>query len=99
MAKANLEQHCDTEALSDLLATPEITALIADLEAIGWTGRPGYLIRVMVGMDLVKSLHCLPTWTRTVALVRDHAALRAALVWLFVLRYLLPLHGQATPAS
>jgi hypothetical protein len=33
----------------------------------------------MVGMALVKSLYALPTWTRTAALVEDHAALRAAL--------------------
>jgi hypothetical protein len=79
MAKANLPQHRDAEALSNLLATPEITALIADLEATRWTGRPGYPIRAMVGMALVKSLHCLPTWTRTVVLVKDHAGLRAVL--------------------
>ena len=33
----------------------------------------------MIGLALVKSLYTLPTWTRTVALVRDHAGLRDAL--------------------
>jgi hypothetical protein len=33
----------------------------------------------MVGMALVKSLYVLPTWTRVVALVTEHAALRRAL--------------------
>jgi len=33
----------------------------------------------MVGMALAKSIYCLPTWTRTVALVRDHAGLRLAI--------------------
>jgi hypothetical protein len=33
----------------------------------------------MVGMALAKSLYTLPTWTRTVALVGEHAALRHAL--------------------
>jgi hypothetical protein len=33
----------------------------------------------MVGMALVKSLYAIPTWTRTVALVREHAGLLAAL--------------------
>jgi hypothetical protein len=33
----------------------------------------------MVGMALVKSLYGFPTWTRTVALVNDHAALQAVL--------------------
>jgi hypothetical protein len=34
----------------------------------------------MVGVALAKSLYAIPTWTRTVALVREHAALRAAVV-------------------
>ena len=47
-----------------------------DMVATRWTGRPGYPVRTMVGMALAKSLYTLPTWTRTVALVREHAALR-----------------------
>jgi hypothetical protein len=39
----------------------------------------GYPIRTMVGMALAKSLYTLPTWTRTVAPVSEHAALRAAI--------------------
>ncbi|MEA2181235.1 MAG: hypothetical protein QOF69_420, partial [Solirubrobacteraceae bacterium] len=42
-------------------------------------GRPGYPIRVMVGMALAKSLYVLPTWTRTVRLVREHTALQVAI--------------------
>jgi hypothetical protein len=34
----------------------------------------------MVGMALAKSMYAIPTWTRTVALVREHSALRAAVV-------------------
>jgi hypothetical protein len=33
----------------------------------------------MVGMALAKSLYAIPTWTRTVALVREHAGLQATL--------------------
>ena len=33
----------------------------------------------MVGMALAKSIYAVPTWTRTVALVSEHAALQAAL--------------------
>src|SRR5204862_4885828 len=36
-------------------------------------------IRAMVGLALAKSMYGLSTWTRTVALVREHAALRAVL--------------------
>jgi len=36
-------------------------------------------VRAMVGLALVKSVYTLPTWTRTVALVRDHAGLQGVL--------------------
>jgi transposase, IS5 family len=65
--------------LAGLLESPEIAELIASLEATRWTGRPGYPIRAMVGMALAKSLYAIPTWTRTVALVSEHAALLHAL--------------------
>jgi len=79
VAKTTVPLHRDAQAVAALLDSPEVAALISDLEATRWTGRPGYPIRAMVGMALVKSLHAIPTWTRTVALVADHAALRAVL--------------------
>ena len=60
-------------------STPGDSGLVSDLEATRWTGRPGYPIRAMVGMALVKSLYAIPTWTKTVRLVGEHAALLAAL--------------------
>jgi hypothetical protein len=33
----------------------------------------------MVGMALAKSIYAVPTWTRLVALVTEHPALRAAI--------------------
>ena len=65
--------------LAGLLDSPEIAGLIVDLEATRWTGRPGYPLRTMVGMALAKSIYAIPTWTRTVALVREHSGLQAAL--------------------
>ena len=65
--------------LARLLDSPEIAALIAALESTRWTGRPGYPVRAMVGMALAKSMYAIPTWTRTVRLVREHNALQAAL--------------------
>jgi len=62
-----------------LLDSPEIATLIADLQETRWTGRPGYPLRAMVGMVLVKSLYALPTWTRTARLVAEHAGLRSVL--------------------
>jgi Transposase DDE domain/Transposase domain (DUF772) len=65
--------------LSLLLDSPEIGRLIAELEATRWTGRPGYPIRTMVGLALTKSLYAIPTWTKTVALVREHWKLQRVL--------------------
>ncbi len=79
MATTTVPPRRDAEQIKGLLHSPEVAALIADLEATRWTGRPGYPIRVMVGMTLVKSLYVLPTWTRTVRLVAEHAALRKAI--------------------
>jgi hypothetical protein len=69
----------DAVQLAVLLDSPEIAQLISELTATRWTGRPGYPIRMMVGMALAKSIYTLPTWTRTVALVSEHAALRSAI--------------------
>ncbi len=65
--------------LRSLLDSPEIQALVAELEATRWTGRPGYPIRAMVGVALVKSMYAIPMWSRAVRLVAEHAALRDAL--------------------
>jgi hypothetical protein len=61
------------------LASPEIAALVSELEATRRTGRPGYPIRSMVGMALAKSIYAVPTWTRLVALISEHGELRAAI--------------------
>jgi hypothetical protein len=79
MATLTVPQGRDAQQLAALLDSPEIGRLIADLEATRWTGRPGYPIRAMVGMALVKSLYALPTWTRVARLVADHAGLRTVL--------------------
>jgi hypothetical protein len=65
--------------LAEVLDSPEIAALVSELESTRWTGRPGYPIRSMIGMALAKSIYAVPTWTRTVALVREHSALRTAI--------------------
>jgi hypothetical protein len=79
VVRETVPPRSDAVQLAALLDSPEIGQLVAELEATRWTGRPGYPIRTMVGMALAKSLYTLPTWTRTVALVSEHAALRAAL--------------------
>jgi hypothetical protein len=65
--------------IAAVLDSPEIAALVSELEATRWTGRPGYPIRSMVGMALAKSVYAIPTWTKTVALVNEHVGLRLAI--------------------
>jgi Transposase DDE domain len=79
MAVPTVSPHRGAAQVAALLDSPEIARLIADLEITRWTGRPGYPVRAMVGLALTKSLYCLPTWSRTVRLVGEHAALRDAL--------------------
>ena len=79
MAASTVPPRSAAVELAGLLDSPEIARLIAELEATRWTGRPGYPIRAMVGIVLAKSIYTIPTWTRTVALVREHPGLLAAL--------------------
>ena len=79
MAVRNVPPLRGAAQIAALLDSPEIAGLIADLEATRWTGRPGYPIRAMVGLALTKSVYVIPTWSRTVRLVAEHAALQDAL--------------------
>lgn len=79
MASPNVPPRSAAAELGGLLDSPEIRGLISDLEETRWTGRPGYPIRVMVGMALAKSMYGIPTWAKLVRLVEEHAGLQAAL--------------------
>ena len=65
--------------IAEILDSPEVAALVAELDALRWTGRRGYGARALVGACLVKSLYAIPTWSRTAALIAEHAALQDAL--------------------
>jgi transposase len=75
----NVARRSVAEDLSVILESVEVSHLVDELQATRWTGRPGYPLRAMIGMALAKSLYALPTWTRTVALVSEHAALAAVI--------------------
>jgi Transposase DDE domain len=79
MTTRNVARRSVAEDLSDILASPEVSSLIDELQTTRWTGRPGYSLRAMIGMALAKSLYALPTWTRTVALVREHSPFAAVI--------------------
>jgi hypothetical protein len=79
MAVSNVPPRRGAGQVAALLDSPEIVGLIADLEVTRWTGRRGYPLRAMVGLALVKNVYTLPTWSRAVRLVAEHAALRDVL--------------------
>jgi hypothetical protein len=58
-----------------LLDSPEVSALVAELDGLNWTGQKGYGARALVGACLVKSLYAIPTWSRTAGLIAEHRAL------------------------
>jgi len=65
--------------VATILNSPEVAALVAELDALRWTGRKGYGARTMLGACLVKALYALPTWTRVADLIAEHPGLEAAL--------------------
>lgn len=67
------------DQLQAVLDSPEVARLVKAVEEARWTGRPGYPVRAMVGMCLVKSMYALSTWSRTVRLVAEHEGLQAVL--------------------
>ena len=79
MTTRTVARRSVAEDLSRILKSAEVCRLVDELEQTRWTGRPGYPIRSMVGMALAKSLYALPTWTRTVALVKEHLELAAVI--------------------
>jgi transposase, IS5 family len=79
MTTPNVPRRSIVADLSDILASPEVARLVGELQETRQTGRPGYPLRSMVGMALAKSMYAIPTWTRVVALVREHPALAAVI--------------------
>jgi hypothetical protein len=79
VATGKVARRADASEISALLDSPEVAALIAELEALRWTGRRGYGPRTLVGACLIKSLYGFTTWTRAAALIADHPGLQAAI--------------------
>jgi hypothetical protein len=79
MASGKVARRTVVSDVAALLDSPEVADLIAELDALRWTGRKGYGIRALVGACLVKSLFGLPTWTITAALIAEHSGLQDAL--------------------
>jgi hypothetical protein len=79
MATGKVARRTAVGDVATILDSPEIVALIAELEALRWTGRKGFGTRALVGACLVKSLFALPTWMWVAALIAEHPGLQDAL--------------------
>ena len=60
---------------ADLLDSPEVGALIEAVDGLKLRKRRGYGTRALIGACLVRTFYALPTWTRTVRLIEEHAGL------------------------
>ena len=76
---SSVPRGSDAALISELLASPEIAAMVKELEDGRETGRKGYGSRALIGGCLVKSLYGISTWSRTARLISEHSALQDAL--------------------
>jgi hypothetical protein len=79
MASGKVARRTAVGDVAALLDSPEIQALIVELDALRWTGRKGFGSRALVGACLVKGLFAMHSWTWVAALVAEHPGLQAAL--------------------
>jgi Transposase DDE domain len=79
MATGKVARRTVVSDVAELLDSPEIGALVSELDALRWTGRKGFGARALVGACLIKTLYALPTWTFVAALIAEHPGLQAAL--------------------
>jgi hypothetical protein len=56
-----------------------VAALIRNIDGLKLRKRRGYGTRTLIGACLVRTIYALPTWTRTVQLIAEHAALADAI--------------------
>jgi hypothetical protein len=80
MASGKVARRTAVGDVAELLDSPELSALIAEIDASGDArGRKGFGTRALIGACLVKTLFALPTWTRVAALIDEHPGIQAAL--------------------
>lgn len=76
MATRRVARHADVAAI---LNSTEVAALIRAIDGLKLHKRRGYGTRALIGACLVRTIYCLPTWTRTAQLIQEHAALADAI--------------------
>lgn len=79
MATAKVSRRSVASDVAAILNSPEVAALIAELDSLRFVGRRGYGPRALLGACVVKALYALPTWTRATDLIAEHPGLADAL--------------------
>ncbi len=75
MASPKVPRRSVAADIAMILDSPEVAALVAELESIRFVGRRGYGSRALLGACIVKALYALLTWTRVTDLIAEHSAL------------------------
>ena len=79
MAGTTVPRRSVATEVATILDSPEVAALVAELDALRFVGRRGYGSRALLGACIVKALYALPTWTRVTDLIAEHSALAETL--------------------
>lgn len=79
MAVSTVPRRSVATEVATILDSPEVAALVAELDALRFVGRRGYGPRALLGACIVKALYALPTWTRVADLIAEHPGLSDAL--------------------
>jgi IS5 family transposase len=79
LAVQTVPRRSAVSELSSLLDSPEMVALIRDVDGLKLSKRRGYGTRTLIGACLVRTMYALPTWTRTADLIADHDGLQRVL--------------------
>ena len=59
MAGTKVARRSVAAEIATILDSPEVAALVAELDALRWVGRKGYGARTMLGACLVKTLYAI----------------------------------------
>ena len=79
MASPTVPRRSVAAEVATILDSPEVAALVAELDALRFVGRRGYGSRTLLGACIVKALYALPTWTRVTDLIAEYSALAETL--------------------
>ena len=99
MATGKVARRTAVGDIGALLESPEVAALVSELDALRWTGRKDYPIRSLVGACLAKSLYAIPTWTSDCLADRGARRIAGGSRWLPERLCLLPLRDEAPKAQ